>query len=58
MIFARFPRAIHRKLHDAGARYYLWDGTLDGDDDEMLAARMVCDWSISRDQIDQFLSHF
>ncbi|SFG65202.1 threonine aldolase family protein [Sulfitobacter dubius] len=58
MIFARFPRAIHRKLHDAGARYYLWDGTLEGDDDEMLAARMVCDWSISRDQIDQFLSHF
>ncbi|MEM5543227.1 low specificity L-threonine aldolase [Sulfitobacter sp. AS92] len=58
MIFARFPRAIHRKLHEAGARYYLWDGTLDGGDDEMLAARMVCDWSISRDQIDQFLSHF
>jgi len=58
MIFARFPRAIHRKLHDAGARYYLWDGTLDGDDDELLAARMVCDWSISNDQIDQFLSHF
>ena len=58
MIFARFPRAIHRKLHDAGARYYLWDGTLEGDDDEMLAARMVCDWSISRNQIDQFLSHF
>jgi len=45
-------------LHDAGARYYLWDGTLDGDGNEMLAARMVCDWSISRDQIDQFLSHF
>ncbi|UWR34167.1 low specificity L-threonine aldolase [Sulfitobacter sp. W027] len=58
MIFARFPRAIHRKLHDAGALYYLWDGTLDGGGDEMLAARMVCDWSISRDQIDQFLSHF
>ncbi|NUH65779.1 low specificity L-threonine aldolase [Sulfitobacter sp. S0837] len=58
MIFARFPRAIHRKLHEAGAHYYLWDGTLDGEDDEMLAARMVCDWSISRDQIDQFLGHF
>ncbi len=58
MIFARFPRAIHRKLHETGAQYYLWDGTLDGEDDEMLAARMVCDWSISRDQIDQFLSHF
>lgn len=58
MLFPRFPRAIHRKLHDAGARYYLWDGTLEGDGDEMLAARMVCDWSISRAEIDRFLSHF
>tara|TARA_R110002049_G_scaffold29972_4_gene102085 strand:- start:6851 stop:7885 length:1035 start_codon:yes stop_codon:yes gene_type:complete len=58
MVFARFPRAIHRKLHTAGARYYLWDGTLDGPDDGMVGARMVCDWSISREQIDSFLAHF
>lgn len=59
MIFARFPRATHQKLHAAGAKYYLWDGEIDGGPaDEMLAARLVCDWSISKDLIDQFLSHF
>lgn len=56
MIFAAFPRAAHQRLHDAGAVYHLWDGALDGDDpDEMLTARLVCDWSISTAQIDQFL---
>lgn len=59
MIFARFPRSIHQRLHEAGAQYYIWEGALDGDDaEEMLAARLVCDWSISAEQIDLFLSHF
>lgn len=57
MIFARFPRRLHRKLHDAGAVYHLWGDTLEGaDEDQMLACRLVCDWSIPEDQIDQFLS--
>ena len=56
MIFAAVPRAVHQRLHDAGAIYHLWDGSLDGNDpDEMLTARLVCDWSISDAQIDQFL---
>lgn len=58
MIFARFPRATHQKLHDAGAKYYLWDGALDGDPDDMIAARLVCDWSMDEAGIDAFLSHF
>lgn len=59
MIFASFPRATHQRLHDAGAKYYIWEGTLEGSDpQEMLAARLVCDWSISEDHIDLFLSHF
>lgn len=59
MIFAAFPRATHQKLHDAGAKYYIWEGTLEGTDpDEMLAARLVCDWSITDQQIDLFLSYF
>ena len=59
MIFASFPRAVHRKLHDAGANYYIWEGSLEGDnDDELLAARLVCDWSISQEHIDRFLSYF
>ena len=58
-IFARFPRRLHRKLHDAGAQYYIWSGELEGDDpDEMLDARLVCDWSITEAQIDLFLNHF
>ncbi len=58
MIFAAFPRAAHQRLHDAGAVYHIWEGTLNGEDPgEMLAARLVCDWSISQDQIDRFLSH-
>lgn len=58
MIFARLPRATHQKLHAAGAKYYLWEGDLDtGPADEMLGARLVCDWSIGKEQINQFLSH-
>lgn len=57
MIFASFPRSLHRKLHDAGAVYHLWGDTLEGtDEDEMLACRFVCDWSNPPDQIEQFLS--
>ncbi len=57
MIFASFPRARHRELQKAGAVYHLWGAELDGtDDSEDLACRLVCDWSISADQIDQFLA--
>jgi len=57
MIFAAFPRAAHQRLHDAGAMYYIWEGDLQGaDPNEMLVARLVCDWAISDAQIDQFLS--
>ncbi len=58
MIFASFPRAKHRQLHAAGAVYHLWGAQLEGADEaEPLPCRLVCDWSISHDQIDQFLSH-
>ena len=59
MIFCAFPRAIHQKLHEAGAKYYVWTGSLEGDDpDELLGARLVCDWSVTSDAITRFLSHF
>ncbi len=58
MVFTRFPRAIHKKLHAAGAAYNLWQSPPEGSDDELVGARLVCDWSISHDQIDAFLSHF
>lgn len=57
IIFASFPRHAHQRLHDAGAKYYLWDGELEGDDpDQVIAARLVCDWSVRNEQIDEFLS--
>ncbi len=59
MVFASFPRAVHQWLHDAGALYYIWNGALDGaDPDEMLGARLVCDWSVSPEDIARFLSFF
>lgn len=56
IIFARFPRAMHKRLHDAGAVYYVWDGDPQtGDPDELLTARLVTDWSTSQDAINGFL---
>lgn len=57
MVFAKLPRAAHQRLHAAGAVYYLMDGSLEGGDpDEPLLCRLVCDWSISEAQVDQFIS--
>ena len=57
MVFAALPRSTHQRLFAAGAQYHIWEGDLDGDDpDEMLTARLVCDWSISGDQITDFLA--
>ena len=58
MIFASFPRRVHHKLQEAGARYNLWHGTLEGDPNEAVGARLVCDWSIGKEQIEAFLDHF
>jgi threonine aldolase len=55
MIYATLPRRIHQHLHDAGAVYHLMSGPLAGDPDEMVTMRLVCDWSISHEQIDGFL---
>ncbi len=55
MLFLRFPRAAHRRLNEAGAMYYLWDGTLEGDGEEMLGARLVCDWSCREEDIERFV---
>ena len=54
IVFARFPRATHARLHEAGARYYLWDGTLEGDPEEPLTARLVTGWSTEEEAVDRF----
>ena len=56
MIFAALPRRVHQRLKAEGAMYYLQDGPLEtGDGGEMLGCRLVCDWSISSEQIDRFV---
>jgi threonine aldolase len=57
IVFADWSRAGHRRLHEAGAQYYLWNGTLDGGpEDEALTARLVTDWSATEDGVDRFLA--
>jgi threonine aldolase len=57
LVFARLPRAVHQRLIAAGAVYYVWDGDpAEGNPDEMLMARFVCDWSVSETDIARFLS--
>ena len=57
MIFARYPRADHKRLIDAGAYYYIWDGDAEkGDPTEPLMARLVCDWSMTDQAIQDFLT--
>ncbi|MEL0437590.1 threonine aldolase family protein [Phycobacter sp. K97] len=56
MAFAALPRSTHKRLMEAGAVYHLWDGPLEGPEDDPVTARFVCDWSISRDEITAFLN--
>lgn len=57
MLFVELPRAIHSRLHAAGAQYYLWPdhATLDGPQDDPVAARLVTSWSTTEDHVDSFL---
>jgi threonine aldolase len=54
MVFASLPRNVHRRLHEAGARYEL-HGPLDGPDDERLGMRLVVGWSVEDTEIDRFV---
>lgn len=57
MVFARLTRAVHKRLQDAGAVYHLWEGAPDSDDpEEMLTARLVCDWSLPQTEVTRFLA--
>lgn len=58
-VFASFPRGAHKRAHEAGAYYYLWpfDQSLEGPEEELLAARLVCSWATTPEEIDAFLGH-
>lgn len=56
ILFASLPRAAHRRAVAAGAQYFLTLEDLEGGDDtDVIPARLVCDWSIRNEAIDQFL---
>jgi threonine aldolase len=57
MIFATLPRATHQRLMRGGAQYGLNQGPLEGGEpDAPLSMRLVCDWSVSEAQIDEFIA--
>ncbi len=57
LVFVRLPRAVHQRLHAAGAFYHLWDGPLEaGEPSEPLLCRLVCDWSTGQGAVDRFLA--
>lgn len=58
LVFFRAPRGLHRQLMAAGADYHLWEGSLEGDADTPLVARLACDWSASADARERFLQLF
>lgn len=57
IVFAGWKRSGHRAVQDAGAHYYFWpfDQTLDGDPDEILTARLVCNWATTDEDVNNFL---
>lgn len=58
MVFLNLPRHLHQSALNRGARYYLWHGaSLDGDPDEKVTARLVCNWSTTESDIDQLIEH-
>lgn len=57
VIFFSAPRALHQRMLDAGATYYVMGGDVTkGDTDERLTGRLVCDWSMTDAGVDSFLT--
>ena len=56
MIFAEWPRRLHRRAKAAGAQYYLYSGAEDGPEDEAQVARLVTSWSTTEADVDAFLA--
>jgi len=58
MIFAQWPIGLHRAARRAGAVYHTLDETAyaSGHDDDMLAARLVCNWATSGQDIAEFVA--
>ena len=57
-VFARFPRAAHKRVLNAGADYFFcaFDESLDGPPEELLDARLMCSWCTTDPEIEQVLA--
>ncbi len=56
IIFFQMPRAEHKRMLDGGAVYYVMDGDPEtGDPDALLTGRLVTDWSMTAEGVNQFL---
>ncbi len=56
MLFAAMPARAHARLRAAGAQYYMWEGDLEtAAPDDMLTARLVCDWSLPAADVQRFV---
>jgi threonine aldolase len=57
MVFPQFSRARHEAARTAGAVYHYWPGppAETGPAEEPLAARLVCSWSTTAEEVDRFL---
>ncbi len=57
IVFAEIRRGQHRRLTEAGARYYVWPKAqpLDGPDDAPVSVRLVCSHDTTEDEVDRFL---
>lgn len=54
LLFFRLPRKVHHTVMAQGAVYYLM-GSETGPDEELVTARLVCDWAQTHDNVDAFL---
>lgn len=56
IIFFQMPRREHKRMLDYGAVYYVMDGDPQtGDPDALLTGRLVTDWSMTPEGVNQFL---
>lgn len=50
VIYCQLPKDMHARLQGAGAAYYTY-----GESANTITARLVCDWSIKRTDMDRFI---
>lgn len=56
IIFFDMPRSEHKRMLDGGAFYYVLSGDPQaGDPNELLTGRLVTDWSVTEDVVQQFI---